>query len=295
MQRSVAIATPQARLSDFVELTKPRITLMVVLTAAAGYYLGAEHIALGRLLNTVLGTGLLASGASALNQVIERDSDARMLRTQARPLPAGRLDAISAAGFGLLCSLLGAAYLYAEVNAVTGILGVVTLLLYVAVYTPMKRRSSLCTVVGAVPGALPPVMGWAAACDGLAAEAWILFAIMFLWQMPHFLAIASAYRDDYERGGQPMLPVIDPDGESTARQVTLYCLALLPISLLPAAVHLAGGIYFWGALGLSLAHLAVGLQTARTRSFESARHLLRFSVIYLPALLALMTFDKVPL
>ncbi len=294
MQRTVALATPVGRLGDWVELTKPRITLMVVLTTAAGYYLGAAGtIDLLGLVHVLLGTAVVAGAASALNQVLERDTDARMLRTRSRPLPAGRVETSTAVGFGLLLAVAGALYLALAVNVLTASIGVVTLALYVLVYTPLKRLSSLCTIVGAVPGALPPVMGWTAATGALSAEAWVLFAILFFWQLPHFLAIAWNYRDDYARGGQPMLSVIDPDGASTARQIVLYCMALLPVSLAPTLVHLTGALYFYGALVLGVAYLGAGLHAARRRSHAAALVLLRVSVIYLPALLGLMTLDKV--
>lgn len=294
MERSVALATPVSRIADYAELTKPRITLMVVLTTAAGYYLGADgSLDLVVLLHALLGTGVIASAASALNQVLERDSDARMLRTRHRPLPAGRMEVPAALGFGLVLTVLGTLYLAVAVNVLTAVVGFATLALYVGVYTPMKRRSSLCTIVGAVPGALPPVMGWTAATGALSAEAWVLFAILFFWQLPHFLAIAWNYREDYARGGQPMLSVEDPRGGSTARQIVLYCTALLPVSLAPSLLSLTGPLYFYGALVLGIAYLAAGLHAARERSHASAGLLLRVSVIYLPTLLGLMTFDKV--
>lgn len=294
MQRSVALATPASRFADYAELAKPRITLMVVLTTAAGYYLGADgSFDLLLLLHALLGTAVIASAASALNQVMERDSDARMLRTRGRPLPSGRMETSVAVAFGVGLAVVGAVYLAIAVNLLTSAIGVATLLLYVLVYTPLKRRSSLCTIVGAVPGALPPVMGWTAATGTLSAEAWMLFAILFFWQLPHFLAIAWNYREDYARGGQPMLSVEDPQGGSTARQIVLYCMALVPVSLAPSLVHLTGGLYFYGALALGLAYLAAGVHAARERSHAAALLLLRVSVIYLPALLGLMTFDKV--
>ncbi|MBY0275098.1 heme o synthase [Candidatus Binatia bacterium] len=267
---------------------------MVVLTTAAGYYLGADgSLDLVVLLHALLGTGVIASAASALNQVLERDSDARMLRTRHRPLPAGRMEVPAALGFGLVLMVLGTLYLAVAVNVLTAVVGFATLALYVGVYTPMKRRSSLCTIVGAVPGALPPVMGWTAATGALSAEAWVLFGVLFFWQLPHFLAIAWNYREDYARGGQPMLSVEDPRGGSTARQIVLYCMALLPVSLAPSLLSLTGSLYFYGALALGIAYLAAGLHAARERSHASAGLLLRVSVIYLPALLGLMTFDKV--
>jgi protoheme IX farnesyltransferase len=294
VQRSLALAKPVSRIADYAELAKPRITLMVVLTTAAGYYLGAEgSFDLVLLLHALLGTGVIASAASALNQVLERDSDARMLRTRHRPVPAGRMEVSAALGFGLVLTVLGTLYLAVTVNVLTAVVGAATLGLYVLVYTPLKRRSSLCTIVGAVPGALPPVMGWTAATGTLNAEAWILFAVLFFWQLPHFLAIAWNYREDYARGGQPMLSVEDPHGCSTARQIVLNCMALLPVSLAPSLVSLTGSLYFYGAFVLGLVYLAAGVHAARERSHASAGVLLRVSVIYLPALLGLMTFDKV--
>ncbi len=283
-----------AGLAEFVELTKPRITFMVVVTAAAGFWLASVGpLDTALFLGTLAGTGLVAAGASCLNQLAERETDARMDRTAGRPLPAGRVDALPAAGFGGALSLLGTLVLLLAVNRTTALIGLATLALYVLVYTPLKRRTSLCTVVGAVPGALPPVMGWTGASDALSAEAWVLFAILFLWQMPHFLAIAVAWRDDYARGGHVMLPVVDPDGSRTARQTILYSAALLPVSLLPAILQMSGDAYFWGALGLGLAFVGFGVATARDRSVASARRMLRYSVAYLPILFALMAFDKV--
>jgi protoheme IX farnesyltransferase len=296
VEPSIAIAAPSARAADFAELTKPRITFMVVISAAAGFYLAAPGaLDLYRLLNAILGTGLVAAGASCLNQLLERDTDRAMERTRQRPLPAGRLEPASALLFGLALAAVGSVSLWLTANALTAILGVLTLALYVGVYTPLKRVSSLCTIIGAVPGALPPVMGWTAATGTLSVEAWALFGILFFWQMPHFLAIAWIYRDDYRNGGQPMLPVIDPAGGSTSRQIVLYGLALLPTSLLPAVVGLAGPAYFAGALVLGLAFLGVGAYAAWTRTMSSARLLLRASVVYLPLLLGLMMLDKVPL
>lgn len=290
----MAILGARAGLGEYLELTKPRITFMVVVTAAAGFWLASVGPLDARLfLGTLLGTGLVAAGASCLNQLVERETDGRMDRTSARPLPAGRVEALQAAVFGAALSLLGSLVLFAVVNRTTALLGLATLALYVLVYTPLKRRTSLCTVVGAVPGALPPVMGWTGASDALSAEAWVLFAILFLWQMPHFLAIAVAWRDDYERGGHVMLPVVDPDGSRTARQTILYSAALLPVSLLPSILQMSGEAYFWGALALGLAFVGFGIASARERSVAAARRLLRYSVAYLPLLLALMAADKV--
>lgn len=294
MQRTVATIGTPAGLAEFIELTKPRITFMVVVTAAAGFWLASVGPIDGTLfLGTLLGTGLVAAGASCLNQLAERETDGRMDRTSGRPLPAGRVDALPAPAFGAALSLLGTLVLLLAVNRTTALIGLATLGLYVLVYTPLKRRTSLCTVVGAVPGALPPVMGWTGASDSISAEAWVLFAILFLWQMPHFLAIAVAWRDDYARGGHVMLPVVDPDGSRTARQTLLYSAALLPVSLLPSILQMSGDAYFWGALGLGLAFVAFGAASARDRSVAAARRLLRYSVAYLPLLFALMAADKV--
>jgi heme o synthase len=294
MQRSVAIAGSGARLADYLELIKPRITLMVVVSAAAGFYLGTDRaVNLAVLLHAMVGTGLVAAGASCLNQVLERETDARMDRTRSRPLPAGRMEASHALVFGSALAAIGTIELFTGVNTLTAAIGVVTLALYVLVYTPLKRMTSLSTIVGAIPGALPPVMGWTAARATLSAEAWLLFAILFFWQMPHFLAIASAYREDYARGGHQVLPVIDTEGGSTGRQIVLYLCALLPVTLLPSIIELAGQAYFWGALALGLVFLAFGLRAAADRGHGAARQLLRFSVVYLPALLALMALDKV--
>ena len=290
----MAMTGAHAGVAEFVELTKPRITFMVMITAAAGFWLASVGpLDLALFLATLTGTGLVAAGASCLNQLAERETDGRMDRTSGRPLPAGRVDALPAAVFGTALSLLGSVVLFFAVNRTTAVVGLVTLALYVLVYTPLKRRTSLCTVVGAIPGALPPVMGWTGASDALSAEAWVLFAILFLWQMPHFLAIAVAWRDDYARGGHVMLPVVDSDGSRTARQTVLYSAALLPVSLLPTILQMSGEVYFWGALGLGLGFLAFGLATARDRSVAAARRLLRYSVAYLPLLFALMAADKV--
>lgn len=283
-----------ARWADFVELTKPRITFMVALTTAAGYLVGvAPGRSLLGLFHTVLGTALVASAASTLNQWMERETDARMERTRNRPLPAGRLEPGVALGFGLGLSLLGTLYLALLCGPLPAGIGLLTLALYVLAYTPMKTVSSLCTIVGGVPGALPPVLGWAAARGDLSIGAWVLFAILFLWQMPHFLAIAWMYREEYERGGQPMLPVIDPGGQRTGRQIVLNCLALLPVSLLPTLIGMAGSLYFWGAIALGVLYLGAGLLVAARPSEDTARTLLRVSVGYLPLLVILMATDRV--
>ena len=245
-----------------------------------------------RLVNALVGTGLVAAGAGVLNQVLERDVDALMRRTADRPIPAGRIDPDAALTLGVVVAVAGLAYLALTVNLLTSMLGAATLAAYVFVYTPMKRISSLATLIGAIPGAVPPMMGWTAARDSIDAGAWALFGILFLWQLPHFLAIAWMYRADYERGGFPMLPVLDPEGGRTARQMILYAAALVPVSLAPSALGLTGEVYFLGALALGLAFLGFAFAFDRARSGRAARHLLLVSVIYLPAILAVMVLDR---
>jgi protoheme IX farnesyltransferase len=279
---------------DLLSLTKPGITALVLVTTAAGVYLaGAGPVDPLLLAHTLIGTALLAGGTNALNQWAERGLDARMRRTRDRPLPSGRLRPGAALLFSASISVVGAVYLALAVNVLTSALGVAALAIYILVYTPLKTRTSLCTIVGAIPGAIPPMMGWAAVRGELGLPAWILFAILFLWQLPHFLAIAWLYRGDYARAGFPMLPVLDPDGERTARHVVLSTLALLPVSLLTTVLGLTGALYFFGALtiGLAFAGLAVGL--AMRRSGVHARRVFLASVLYLPALLALMVVDKI--
>ncbi|MEK7728491.1 MAG: heme o synthase [candidate division KSB1 bacterium] len=281
------------KLSDYLALTKPRVTLMVLLTMMFGFYLGAQgDMNLTLLLHALFGTALVAGGTSALNQYLERELDAKMLRTKNRPLPTGRLAPNAALAFGVFISILGLAHLMLFVNLLTALLAALTLASYVFLYTPLKTRSAISTIVGAIPGALPPMGGWTAARGELGIEAWVLFAILFLWQLPHFLAIAWIYREDYARGGFPMLPVIDPEGHSVGRQILTNCLALLPVSLLPTLVGMAGSIYFFGALGLSLLFFMSGLGVIMQRSNLSAKRLMRASLLYLPALLGLMAFDK---
>jgi len=283
---------PSARWTDFLELTKPRITSMVALTTAAGYLLTAPRpIDWLVFVHALLGTALVASGASALNQVIERRTDAQMRRTANRPLPAGRLQPEAALLFGVTLSLLGVSYLAMLVNVLTAVVGAVTLGLYVCVYTPMKRVSSLSTLVGAVPGAMPPMMGCTAAGGVLGVEAWILFGILFFWQMPHFLAIAWLYRSDYERGGFPLLALGHLPGIRTARQMVLYSAALIPVSLLPTVLGFTGLTYFVGAAVLGLVFLAYSFGFGLAQNAPAARRLLLASVVYLPVVLLLMVAD----
>lgn len=277
---------------DFVELTKPRITLMVVLTALVGYFLASTgEFAWLRLIHTLLGTALLAAGASALNQYFERQIDARMRRTANRPLPAGRLRPAPALAFGVGLGAAGALYLGWTVNLLTAALGALTLLAYVFIYTPMKPRSNLNTIVGAVPGAIPPMMGCTAVTGEIDALAWALFGILFLWQMPHFLAIAWLYRTDYQRGGLAMLTVEDTHGDRTALQMVLWAAALLPVSLLPSVLGVSGLAYLLGAFVLSGGFLAYSLAFGVTQDVRAARRVLLFSVAYLPLILILLAAD----
>jgi protoheme IX farnesyltransferase len=283
-------------LADLLELTKPRIAVMVALTAATGFVMASPgtvgSIDLLLLIHAVVGTGLVAAGAGALNHVVEREHDARMNRTARRPIAAGRIDPDLGLLYGVAVAVLGLAYLAAAVNLLTALLGGLTLAGYVFVYTPMKRLSSLATVVGAVPGAVPPMMGWTAARDVLEPGAWVLFGILFLWQLPHFLSIAWMFRGDYERGGFPMLPVLDRDGVRTGRQAVLYAAALVPVSALPTLLGLTGLVYFAGALALSVGFLATSAAFGLSRTDVAARRLLLASVLYLPAILVVMLLDR---
>lgn len=283
-------------LNDYLVLTKVRITALVLVTTAAGFLLASGPVLEGGLLAwTLLGTGLAASGAAALNQYLEREADARMRRTAGRPIPAGRMTPRHGLMVGIGLSAIGVALLAGTVNLLTAVLALATVILYVAVYTPLKRMTPLNTMVGAIPGAIPPVMGWTAVSGELGLPAGVLFAILFLWQLPHFLAIAWIFRDDYRLGGFPMLPVVDPDGEITGRQVALYCAALVPVSLVPTFLGLTGAVYFFGALALGLAFLGAGLAMAISRGKGAARRVLLASVTYLPLLLALLVVDRTPL
>jgi len=284
----------KTKLAAYLELTKPRLTSLVIITTWLGYAFASRPMRYDAVFfHAIIGSWLVAAGAAALNEYMERDLDARMRRTQTRPLPEGRLTPRSALYFGFLVSALGVLELTIRVNALTALLSLITLGAYLLVYTPLKTRTSLCTIVGAIPGAIPPVMGWTAARNTLEPGAWTLFAILFFWQLPHFLAIAWMYRDDYARAGFPMLPVTDPDGESTARMILLYTAVLIPVTLVPARLGLAGYSYFWAALALGIAFLACGAWTAFYRTAASARRLLLASVMYLPTLLTWMACSKV--
>ena len=283
-----------ARSRDFVALAKPRLNLLVVASTLVGYAMAdGEPLGVLRIAGLLLGTGLVAGGASAFNQVAERDLDALMKRTRARPLPDQRLQPIEGVLFGAAITLAGLLMLVLSANLLAAAVALATLLSYVVVYTPLKRRSSFGTVVGAIPGALPPIIGWAASSGALPPQAWTLFGIMFLWQLPHFLAIAWLYREDYARAGFPMLPVLEPDGRSTGRQAAVYAAALVPFSLAPSLMGMAGGIYFTGALVLGLAFLWITLRFARTRSVADARRVFFGSITYLPLLWILMIVNKI--
>jgi protoheme IX farnesyltransferase len=284
-----AFTLTRTTLADRLELVKPRITTMVVFTSLVGFVTaGAEPIHGAVLAAALVGTGLVAAGAAVLNQVLERDTDALMDRTRHRPLPAGRVTAVEATAFGAAVTLAGHALLFAGCGPLPAAVAFATWASYLFVYTPLKRRTPLATLVGAVPGALPPVIGWTARSGSLDQGAFILFAILFLWQVPHFLAIAWMYRDDYAKGGFPMLPVLDREGSFTARQAVLHSLALLLVSLLPVAAGFAGSVYLAGAflLGVALTLFAIRLLSLRT--LPAARALFLASVLYLPALSSLL-------
>jgi heme o synthase len=287
------LTAARSRAGDFLTLAKPGLNSLVVATTLGGYYMGAGRDgSLRTMLLTGAGTALVAGGSAAFNQLFEQEVDARMRRTRNRPLPDGRLQSAEAALFGVTLSLAGLLLLTLGASLMAAAVALITLLTYTIVYTPLKRYTSLSTVVGAVPGALPPVIGWAAARSSIDAGALALFAIGFCWQLPHFLAIAWVYREDYERAGFPMLPVLEPDGRSTARQAVTYSAALVPASLAPAALGLAGTFYAAGALVLSLVFLALAVRFAVVRTVPSARALFFGSLLYLPALWALMIANR---
>lgn len=280
----------------YYELTKPRITWLILMSVGVGYYFGQKHPWNGRadwtlLFHTMLGTAIIASGTAALNQWYEREADALMRRTAGRPLPTGRMTAPRAMWFGIALVLLGFLELWLGVNLLTGVLGLLTMGAYLFIYTPLKQRSHLSTVIGAAPGAIPPLMGYAASSGVLNAEAWSLFAILFIWQFPHFLAIAWMYREDYARAGIRMLPVVEPDGQSTARQIVLYASTLIPVSIMPVLLGMTGKIYLVGALLLGGWFLYTGVRVAFDLSNIRARKVLLASVIYLPLIYVLMVFD----
>lgn len=292
-QQLAAEVPALGRLRDWVELVKPEVMSLILMATGAGCYLATKgSLDLWLLFHTLLGTAMVAGGTGTLNQVWERKVDARMRRTANRPLPAGRMRTATALTYGVGLSVIGTVYLWLAVNALASILAMVTLLTYLLLYTPLKSRTPLCTLIGAFPGAMPPLIGWAAVRGTLDLEAWVLYGILFLWQFPHFLAIAWLYRQDYARGGIRMQPVVDPSGKSTFQQILLTSLLLVPVSALPTLLGMGGKLYLIGVLPLGLIFLGLGIWGAYERTTRLARYLLHASVLYLPALFALLMFDK---
>jgi protoheme IX farnesyltransferase len=286
--------TLASRANAYVALTKPDVSFLVLITTAAGYYMGARGpVNWLHLIHTVFGTMLIAAGTAALNHYAERDSDRLMRRTASRPLPSGVLKPRQALAYGIALSVGGALYLYFAAGALAAGLGVATCLGYLLAYTPLKKRTVWATFVGAFPGAMPPMIGWVAASGRLDLGAWLLFAILFLWQFPHFHAIAWMYREDYARAGILMLPVVDREGSRTFRQILVTAVALIGVSLLPAIAGIAGAVYFFGALALSVALLQVCIWAASAKTNFRAKWLMHATVLYIPLLLGLMVYDKV--
>ena len=280
------------KLAAYLELTKPRIAFMLVLTSAAGFYLGADKgFDVVLFFNSMIGILLLAFGVATLNQVWERKSDALMERTANRPLPTQKISFAEALVFGISLCVVAEIYLAVLVNQLTAILGLVVFAGYVLLYTPLKKYTSASTAIGALPGAMPPLMGWTASTNEITLGAWILFSIIFLWQFPHFLAIAWMYKDQYAKAGIKMLPVLEPDGKITARQIVIFTILLFPVSIAPFFIGLAGPVYLVGASLLGIWFLTASIKTARAKSVEQARKLLLVSVIYLPLLFALMVLN----
>ena len=282
------VAKRGVRVSDYLELSKSRIVLMVVITTAAGYAVGAEGFSALLLLNTLVGTALVAAGTNALNQYIERDRDAKMHRTARRPLPAGHISPRAALLFSSAIAVIGTIYLGLAVNWLTAFLGAFTLTSYIFVYTPLKRVSTACTIIGAIPGAIPPLMGWTAATGSLGLGGWIMFAILFFWQLPHFMAISWMYREDYGRGGFMMLSVQDTDGKAVGRQAIFYSVLLLAVSVLPSFVGMAGIVYGVAATVCGLALLFASIKFHNERSVKRARALFMASNIYLLAMMSIL-------
>jgi protoheme IX farnesyltransferase len=287
--------TLASRANAYVALTKPDVSFLVLMTTAAGYYMGTRGaVDWLHLIQTVFATLLIAAGTATLNHYIERDSDRYMRRTASRPLPSGQLQPREAFWFGLILSVSGTVDLYFTAGLLASALGVLTCLSYLLAYTPLKKRTVWATAIGAFPGAIPPMIGWAAAAGTLDRGAWLLFAILFLWQFPHFYAIAWMYREDYARAGILMLPVVDREGTRTFRQIILTAVALVGVSLLPAVMGLAGVRYFFGALVVSTALVQVCLWAASSRTNVRAKWLMHATVLHIPVLLGLMIFDKIP-
>lgn len=290
---AVELAPPRSRVADFIELTKPRIGVLVLATTAIGFIAAsAGPIDVALLIHTIIGTALAAAGANTLNQLMERDYDALMQRTAGRPIPSGRVAPGEALCFGLLTSAVSVVYLGLLATPLAAAVALATLASYILLYTPLKRLTPWCTAIGAIPGALPPVIGWAAARGSIGLGAVLLFIIMFIWQIPHFWAIAWIYRDDYRRASFPMLAVLDPDGRRTGRQVVWLCALLLAVSTLPWWLGVAGAWYLGGAVLLGLVFLATGIKFATAISHATARRLMLVSIAYLPLLLGLMILDR---
>jgi protoheme IX farnesyltransferase len=280
------------KLAAYLELTKPRIAFMLVLTSAAGFYLGADKgFDVVLFVNSMIGILLLAFGVATLNQVWERKSDALMERTASRPLPTQKVSFVEALVFGISLCVVAEIYLAFLVNELTAFLGLIVFVGYVLLYTPLKKYTSASTAIGALPGAMPPLMGWTASANEITLGAWILFSIIFLWQFPHFLAIAWIYKEQYAKAGIKMLPVLEPEGKITARQIVIFTILLFPVSIAPFFIGLAGPVYLVGASLLGTWFLMASIKTARAKSVEQARKLLLVSVIYLPLLFALMVFN----
>jgi len=289
----VAPPSAKARSAAYIELTKPRITFLIVLTSAAGFCLGSRGaVNYSTFTHAMIGIALLSSGIATLNQFMERDLDGLMRRTENRPLPSGRLAPFEALWFGIALTIGAELYLALSVNLLTAVLGLTVISGYLFLYTPLKTRTSLSTAVGAFPGAMPPLIGWAAARGEIDVAAWVLFAILFLWQFPHFLAIAWMYREDYGRAGIRMLPVVEPDGRVTGQQIILYSLMLVPVSLLPAFLGITGRFYLVAALILGLLFLGSSIRAALSKSNQHARQLLLASVLYLPLLFGVMVLNR---
>lgn len=292
-QDVVAALPAKGWLAVYADLIKARLTALVLLTTLVGFYVGVDGpMNYALMFHALFGTALVASGAAALNQLLEREYDARMRRTAGRPLPSGRLQPVTVMLFGGVCGLAGTVWLAWLVNPLTSVLGAASFVSYLFIYTPLKRITWWNTAVGAIPGALPPLMGWAAARGELAGGGWALFAILALWQMPHFFAIAWIYKEDYARGGFQMLPAVDPDGSRTAHQAVNHTLLLLPASLCPFLFHLAGPVYLAGALVLGAGYLGCAIRFARRLDVPSAKRLFFASIIYLPLLLSVLVLDK---
>ena len=293
LDQTIEIVPQAPVLREYFQLTKPRITLLIVISTAVGYCFGAAHaFSLVTLFHALLGTAFMAAGSATLNQWYERDTDSKMKRTRKRPIPAGTIEARHALYFGVAVSVLGAIELWIFTNSLAAALGVITTVGYLFIYTPLKRIGPICTTFGAIPGAMPPLIGFAAASGHLSIEAWILFGILFLWQFPHFHAIAWMYRADYERAGIKMLAVVQPDGKAMSRQILVTLVLLIPVTLAPTFLHMAGKVYFAAALLLGMAFLYFGVQICMEQTHLRARRLLLASVIYIPLLFAFLVFDN---